>query len=220
MNEFAEILNLFIANVISLLLTCGDSEDWSKIYGYTTDYQQAPIVFDVAANMVRMCPVLNRQVKFLASQTRIVYQPTNSFYQALSAEPNSSTISIFIVSYSMSYISSQPVNTLMLWPSVPEMQERSRFTFLSPLLEQIPTVSVMKRTRRSRVSANTSSRISARKTSSNNLNPINGSNRLSVGCQWGNSMPVSSMKGGLFFHHTQKSHWLSHIFPVYIKYQA
>ena len=136
MNEFAEILNLFIANVIALLLTCGDSEDWSKIYDCTTDYQQATIVFDVAADTVRMCPGLNRQVKILASQMRIVYQPTNSFYQALSAEPNSSTILIFIVSYSMSCISSQPVNTLTLWPSVPEMQERSRFTFLSPLLEQ------------------------------------------------------------------------------------
>ena len=36
--------------------------------------------------MVRMCPALNRRVKILASQKRIVYQPTNSFYQVLSAE--------------------------------------------------------------------------------------------------------------------------------------
>lgn len=36
--------------------------------------------------MVRMCPALNKRVKILASQKRIVFQPTNSFYQVLSAE--------------------------------------------------------------------------------------------------------------------------------------
>ena len=36
--------------------------------------------------MVRMCPALNKRIKILASQKRIVYLPTNSFYQVLSAE--------------------------------------------------------------------------------------------------------------------------------------
>ncbi len=36
--------------------------------------------------MVRMNPALNRKVKILASQKRIIYKPTNSFYQVLSAE--------------------------------------------------------------------------------------------------------------------------------------
>ena len=36
--------------------------------------------------MVRMCPALNKRVKILASQKRLIYQPTNSFYQVLSAE--------------------------------------------------------------------------------------------------------------------------------------
>ena len=44
------------------------------------------IVFEVAADMVRMCPSLNRRVKILAATKRIVYLPTNSFYQVLSAE--------------------------------------------------------------------------------------------------------------------------------------
>mgnify|MGYP002551646644 CR=1 FL=1 len=44
------------------------------------------IVFDVAADMVRMCPALNKRVKILASQKRLIYEPTNSFYQVLSAE--------------------------------------------------------------------------------------------------------------------------------------
>lgn len=33
-----------------------------------------------------MCPALNKRVKILTSQKRIIYQPTNSFYQVLSAE--------------------------------------------------------------------------------------------------------------------------------------
>ena len=39
-----------------------------------------------AADMVRMCPALNKRVKLLASTKRLVYLPTNSFYQVLSAE--------------------------------------------------------------------------------------------------------------------------------------
>ena len=50
------------------------------------DRQQASIVFDVAADMVRMCPALNKRVKILVSQKRLIYEPTNSFYQVLSAE--------------------------------------------------------------------------------------------------------------------------------------
>ena len=40
----------------------------------------------MAADMVRMCPALSKRVKILTSQKRIVYIPTNSFYQVLSAE--------------------------------------------------------------------------------------------------------------------------------------
>ena len=74
------------AAAVALLLTCGDGEERADVYDCAADRQQATIVFDVAAVMVRMCPTLNRRVKILASQKRIVYQPTNSFYQVLSAE--------------------------------------------------------------------------------------------------------------------------------------
>ena len=57
-----------------------------EVYGAAADRQQASIVFDVAADMVRMCPALNKRVKILASQKRLIYEPTNSFYQVLSAE--------------------------------------------------------------------------------------------------------------------------------------
>ena len=75
-----------LAAAVALLLTCGDGEERAEVYGCAADRQQAAIVFDVAADMVRMCPALGKRVKILASQKRIIYQPTNSFYQVLSAE--------------------------------------------------------------------------------------------------------------------------------------
>ena len=75
-----------LAAAIALLLTCGDGEERAEVYGCAADRQQASIVFEVAADMVRMCPALSKRVKILASQKRIIYTPTNSFYQVLSAE--------------------------------------------------------------------------------------------------------------------------------------
>lgn len=75
-----------LAAAVALLLCCGDREERAEVYGCAADRQQASIVFEVAADMVRMCPALNKRVKILASQKRIVFQPTNSFYQVLSAE--------------------------------------------------------------------------------------------------------------------------------------
>ena len=75
-----------LAAAVALLLTCGDGEERAEVYGCAADRQQASIVFEVAADMVRMCPALSKRVKILASQKRIIYIPTNSFYQVLSAE--------------------------------------------------------------------------------------------------------------------------------------
>lgn len=75
-----------LAAAIALLLTCGDWEERAEVYGCAADRQQASIVFEVAADMVRMCPALSKRVKILASSKRIIYRPTNSFYQVLSAE--------------------------------------------------------------------------------------------------------------------------------------
>lgn len=75
-----------LAAAVALLLTCGDGEERAEVYGCAADRQQAAIVFDVAADMVRMCPALSKRVKLLASQKRLIYTPTNSFYQVLSAE--------------------------------------------------------------------------------------------------------------------------------------
>lgn len=78
--------NSELAAAVALLLTCGDGEERAEVYGCAADRGQATIVFDVAADMVRMCPALEKRVKISASQKRITYTPTNSFYQVLSAE--------------------------------------------------------------------------------------------------------------------------------------
>lgn len=75
-----------LAAAVALLLTCGDGEERAEVYGCAADRQQAAIVFDVAVDMVSMCPALAKRVKILTAQKRIIYLPTNSFYQVLSAE--------------------------------------------------------------------------------------------------------------------------------------
>ncbi|WP_325062668.1 terminase large subunit domain-containing protein [Olegusella massiliensis] len=67
-------------------MCCDNGEERAEVYGCAADRQQASIVFEVAADMVRMCPPLAKRVKILRSQKRIIYSPTNSFYQVLSAE--------------------------------------------------------------------------------------------------------------------------------------
>ena len=75
-----------LAAAVALLLTCGDGEERAEVYGCAADRQQASIVFDVAADMVRMCPALNKRCKILTANKRIIYLPTNSYYQVLSSE--------------------------------------------------------------------------------------------------------------------------------------
>lgn len=75
-----------LAAAVADYLLCGDGEERAEIYGCAADRQQAGIVFDVAADMIRMCPALNKRCKILDSYKRIIYKPTNSFYQVLSAE--------------------------------------------------------------------------------------------------------------------------------------
>ncbi len=84
--SFVPTHNSELAAAVALLLCCGDNEERAEVYGCAADRQQASIVFEVAADMVRMCPALSKRVKILASTKRMIYLPTNSFYQVLSAE--------------------------------------------------------------------------------------------------------------------------------------
>ena len=75
-----------LAAAVALLLLCGDGEERAEVYGCAADRNQAKIVFDVAVDMVRFCPALMSRVKILESQKKLIYKPTNSSYQVLSAD--------------------------------------------------------------------------------------------------------------------------------------
>jgi phage terminase large subunit-like protein len=75
-----------LAAAVALLLTCGDGEERAEVYGCAADRNQASIVFNVAADMVRMCPALSKRVKILDATKRLIFQPTGSIYQVLSAD--------------------------------------------------------------------------------------------------------------------------------------
>lgn len=75
-----------LASSIALLLTCADGEERAEVYGCAGNRQQASIVFDVAVDMIKNCPPLAKRTKILSATKRIIFQPTNSFYQVLSAE--------------------------------------------------------------------------------------------------------------------------------------
>ena len=61
------------------MLCCGDGEERVEVYGCVANRQQATIVFEVAADMARMCPALAKQVKINAPMKKMIYIPTNSF---------------------------------------------------------------------------------------------------------------------------------------------
>ena len=75
-----------LAAAVALYLTCADDEWGAEVYGCASDRQQASIVFDVAVEMVEQCPTLKKRIKPIMSVKRLVYKPTNSYYQVLSSE--------------------------------------------------------------------------------------------------------------------------------------
>lgn len=71
---------------IALNMLCNDDEWKAEVYSCASDRQQAAIVFDVAVDMVKQNPVLNKRIKIIPSTRRMVYVPTGSIYQVLSSE--------------------------------------------------------------------------------------------------------------------------------------
>ena len=78
--------NSELAAAIALYLLCADGEQRAEIYGAAADRQMASLVFNVAADMIRLSPALRKRCKILDSRKRIVFEPTNSFYQVLSSD--------------------------------------------------------------------------------------------------------------------------------------
>ena len=75
-----------LAASIALFLLCADHEQRAEIYGAAADRQMAGLVYGVAADMIRLSPALKKRCKILDSRKRIIYTPTNSFYQVLSSD--------------------------------------------------------------------------------------------------------------------------------------
>ncbi len=69
---------------IALYLLCGDGEQGAEVYSAAADRDQAAIVFNVAAQMVRLDPVLSKACRVIDSTKRILYK--DRVYRALSAE--------------------------------------------------------------------------------------------------------------------------------------
>lgn len=71
---------------LGLYHLCADGEWNAEVYGCAADKGQASIIFDVAVDMVDQSPILKRVIKPVISIKRLVYLPTKSFYQVVSAE--------------------------------------------------------------------------------------------------------------------------------------
>lgn len=62
-----------LAAAVALYILYADNEPSAEVYGAAADRQQASIVFDVANQMVRMCPALLKRSKVMAATKRIVH---------------------------------------------------------------------------------------------------------------------------------------------------
>lgn len=75
-----------LAAGIALLLTYADDEPGAEVYSAANDREQAALVFNEAASMVRQEPGLANVSRVLDSGKRISYTRGNSIYRAISAE--------------------------------------------------------------------------------------------------------------------------------------
>lgn len=75
-----------LAAAIALYMLMGDGEMGAEVIGAAAEREQASLVFNAAAHMVRTNPTLDAQCKVIQSTRRIVHYATGSFYKAISAE--------------------------------------------------------------------------------------------------------------------------------------
>lgn len=75
-----------LAAAVALKQLAADGEQRAEVYGCAADRQQASIVFDVAKDMVELCPALSKRIEVRIANKLMTYLPTKSRYQVLSAE--------------------------------------------------------------------------------------------------------------------------------------
>lgn len=66
-----------------------DKEAGAEVYSAAADRDQAALVFNVAAQMIRNDPELYQQCEIVDSQKRIIHRKSGSFYRAITAEAHS-----------------------------------------------------------------------------------------------------------------------------------
>ena len=71
---------------IALNMLVNDDEWKAEVYSCASDRQQAGIVFEVAADMVKQSEALSKRIKINSSTKQMTYYPTGSKYQVLSSE--------------------------------------------------------------------------------------------------------------------------------------
>jgi phage terminase large subunit-like protein len=75
-----------ICAALAIYFLLFDNEIGAEVYSAAADKDQAALVFNVAAQMIRNDPELDAKCEIIDSQKRIVYRATGSFYRAISAE--------------------------------------------------------------------------------------------------------------------------------------
>ncbi len=75
---------------LALLMLCGDGEMGAEVYGAASDQDQANLVFDVAAQMVRNDAELSAKLDVLDAAKRIIHKANGSFYRAIPADAGGS----------------------------------------------------------------------------------------------------------------------------------
>lgn len=75
-----------LAAALAIYFLLFDGEIGAEVYSAAADKDQAALVFNVAAQMIRNDPELYAQCEIVDSQKRIVHRNSGSFYRAISAE--------------------------------------------------------------------------------------------------------------------------------------
>lgn len=75
-----------LAAAIALYGLLADGEVGAEVYSAAADRDQASLVFNVAAQMVRNDPALDAECYIVPSQKRIEHRPSGSVYRAISAD--------------------------------------------------------------------------------------------------------------------------------------
>ncbi len=75
-----------IAAALAIYFLLFDGEIGGEVYSAASDKDQAALVFNVAAQMIRNDAELDAECEIIDSQKRIVHRKSGSFYRAISAE--------------------------------------------------------------------------------------------------------------------------------------